>query len=156
MRKISIKIIDYAIRYYLRYYPSPKKLYFKLEEKFWSKSGNAKKYWWISSWDIDFILTEKLKNIIKQEEVIESKVKNYMNKWKSKLYIKQKMFLRMENMNLVEKHLKNYFQDIELENIKKHLKKLWYFSNLEYNKKQKILQKLFIKGFKYDDIKKVL
>jgi transposase-like protein len=32
--KISQKIIDYAIWYYLRYYPSRKKLSQKLEEKF--------------------------------------------------------------------------------------------------------------------------
>jgi len=32
--EISQKIIDYAIWYYLKYYPSPKKLRFKLKEKF--------------------------------------------------------------------------------------------------------------------------
>jgi transposase-like protein len=34
MQEISQKIIDYAIWYYLRYYPSPKKLKEKLNEKF--------------------------------------------------------------------------------------------------------------------------
>lgn len=32
--EISQKIIDYAIWYYLRYYPSPKKLELKLKMKF--------------------------------------------------------------------------------------------------------------------------
>ena len=65
MEKISQKIIDYAIWYYLKYYPSPKKLSFKLKElfnfsKFGPKSENGKKYWWITDDDIDFIIREKL------------------------------------------------------------------------------------------------
>ena len=45
--EISQKIVDYAIWYYLKYYPSPRKLTQKLLEKFWEKSENGKKYWWI-------------------------------------------------------------------------------------------------------------
>jgi hypothetical protein len=44
MQEISQRIIDYAIWYYLKYYPSPKKLAFKLKEKFGPNSENGKKY----------------------------------------------------------------------------------------------------------------
>jgi hypothetical protein len=44
MKKISQKIIDYAIWYYLKYYPSPRKLAFKLKMKFGPDSEKGKKY----------------------------------------------------------------------------------------------------------------
>jgi hypothetical protein len=44
MPQISQKIIDYAIWYYLKYYPSVAKLKQKLKEKFGLKSLNGKKY----------------------------------------------------------------------------------------------------------------
>ncbi len=154
--EISQKIVDYAIWYYLKYYPSPRKLEFKLKEKFGPESEKGKKYWWMDKVEIDFIIKEKLRNIIQQEEVIESKIRNYKNKWKSKLYIKQKMFERMENKDLTEKYLAIYFENWELENIKNQLKKLWYSEELEYNDKQKILKKLLTKGFRYDEIKQII
>ena len=92
--EISQKIIDYAIWYYLKYYPSPKKMRFKLKEKFGPESEKWKKYGWIFEEEIEYIIKEKLKNIIQEEEVIESNIRNYKNKWKSKLYIKWKMFFR--------------------------------------------------------------
>lgn len=42
--EISQKIVDYAIWYYLKYYPSPRKLTQKLLEKFGEKSENGKKF----------------------------------------------------------------------------------------------------------------
>ena len=45
--EISQRIIDYTIWYYLRYYPSPNKLRFKLKLKFWVESEKWKKYGWI-------------------------------------------------------------------------------------------------------------
>ena len=154
--KISQKIIDYAIWYYLRYYPSPKKLGFKLREKFGPESEKGKKYWGISEEEIKYIIEDKLRNIILEEEVIESKIRSYKNKWKSRKYISSKMFERMENKEITQKYLDIYFEDWELENIKKELNKLWYSTNLEYNEKQKILQKLLRKGFKYDEIKQLI
>lgn len=156
MQKISQKIIDYSIWYYLRYYPSPKKLAFKLKMKFGPESEKGKKYNWISDEEIEYILTNKLKNIIQEEEVIQSKIRNYKNKWKSKLYIKQKLFERQENKDLIEKYLEEMFLDWEIENIKKELNKLWYSNNLEYHKREKILKKLFNKGFKYDEIQRLI
>jgi len=119
MQKVSQKIIDYSIWYYLKYYPSPRKLAFKLNGKFGPKSENGKKYWGISGEDIEFILWDKLRNIIQEKEVIKSKIRNYINKWKSRLYIKQKLFERMEDKDLWEKYLNEAFINWELENIKK-------------------------------------
>ncbi len=157
--KISQKIIDYAIWYYLRYYPSPQKLREKLKEKFWPESEKGQKYWWIGEDEIDFIINEKLKNIIQEDEVIKAKIRNYISKWKSKLYIKQKLFERKENRVLIEKYLEEYFLDWELEQVQKEyekqLKKLWgKFEGYEF--KQKLIEKLMRKGFRYEDILRVL
>lgn len=42
--EISQKITDYAIWYYLRYYPSTQKLRHKLNEKFGPDSEKGKRY----------------------------------------------------------------------------------------------------------------
>jgi SOS response regulatory protein OraA/RecX len=131
-------------------------LAFKLKEKFGPNSENGKKYWGINSEEVNFIISEKLRNIIQEEEVIKSKIRNYINKWKSKLYIKQKLFERMESKYLSDEYLDIYFENWEIENIKKALKKLWFSEELEYNEKQRILKKLLTKGFKYDEIKQII
>lgn len=149
--EISQKIVDYAIWYYLKYYPSPKKLTQKLLEKFGEKSENWKKYWWIGQVEIDYIFQEKLINILQEELVIESKIRTYKNKWKSQMYIKQKLFERGEDIELIEKYLLEAFSEWELEQLEKEYNKLvWKYE------KQKILEKLYRKWFKYDDIKRVI
>lgn len=157
--EISQKIIDYAIWYYLKYYPSPEKLRRKLVEKFWPNSEKWKIYGWIFDEEIDFILNEKMKSIIQEEEVIKSKIRNYKQKWKSKLYIKQKLFERMENKELIDIHITEAFIDWEEELVLKEYEKIKdkiknYKNESEY--KSKIIQKLMMKWFKYDDIKKIL
>ena len=159
--EISKKIIDYAIWYYLKYYPSPKKLEIKLIEKFWPNSENWQKYWWLNSEEINYILEEKLRNIIQEEEVIKSKILNLKNKWKSKKYIKQKLYERLEKKDLIEKYLEELFYDWENELIKneyeKILKKYWYdILNISYNEKSKIIQKLYLKWFNYNDINAII
>lgn len=149
--EISQKIVDYSIWYYLKYYPSPRKLTQKLYDKFWEKSENWQKYGWIWQEEIDYILQEKLRNIIQEEEVIQSKIRTFKNKWKSKLYIKQKLFERQEDKDLIEKYLQEAFIEWEIELVKKEYEKI-----KDKCDKQKIIQKLFRKWFKYDDIKKVL
>jgi SOS response regulatory protein OraA/RecX len=156
--EISQKIIDYAIWYYLKYYPSPKKLERKLVEKFWPNSENGKKYWWINDEEIKYILEEKLKNIIQEEEVIQSKIRNYKNKWKSKLYIRQKLFIRLEDRELIEKFLEEAFIQWELDLVKDEYEKLLIKlkidkENMSFDQKSKIIQKLLSKWFRYDDIK---
>ena len=157
--KISQKIIDYAIWYYLRYYPSPKKLRLKLKMKFWPESEKGKRYWGINEEEIEYILNEKLKNIIQEEEVIQSKIRVYIGKWKSKLYIKQKLFERQEDRDLIEQYLEEAFIEWELELVKREYEKIknkikWDLN--ENEKKQKIIQKLMSKWFSYDDIKNVI
>jgi len=157
--KVSQKIIDYAIWYYLRYYPSPRKLREKLKEKFWPDSEKGQKYWWINDDEIEFIIIEKLKNIIQEDEVIQSKIRSYINKWKSKLYIKQKLFERKENRELIEKYLEEYFLDWELQQVQKEyekqLRSLW--KKIEwYELRKKIIDRLMRKGFRYDDVMKII
>lgn len=163
--EISQKIIDYAIWYYLKYYPSPRKLEQKLKMKFWPESEKWKIYWWINEEEINYILTEKLRNIIQEDEVIISKIRSLKEKWKSKLYIKQKLFERMENKDLIEKYLEEAFIEWELSLVKKEYEKIikrsnidWVWKNKEfsYEENQKIIEKLMRKWFKYDDIKIVL
>jgi transposase-like protein len=43
-KEISQKIVDYAIWYYLRYFPSVNKVRQKLREKFGPQSEKGKKY----------------------------------------------------------------------------------------------------------------
>lgn len=159
--EISQKIIDYAIWYYLKYFPSPKKLERKLVEKFWPNSENWQKYWWINSEEINYILKEKLRNIIQEEEVIQSKIRVLKNKWKSKKYIKQKLFERQENKELSEQFLEEAFLYWESDSVKfeydKIINKLWYdILSISYEQKSKIIQKLLSKWFSYDDIKRVI
>lgn len=163
--EISQRIIDYAIWYYLRYYPSPKKLRLKLKMKFWPESEKGKKYWGIKEDEIEYILTEKLRNIIQEVEVIQSKIRVYIGKWKSKLYIKQKLFERQEDRDLIEKYLEEAFVEWELELVKIEFNKIitrskwmWVWKNNEftYEQKNKIIEKLMRKWFKYDDIKIVV
>jgi len=147
---ISQKIIDYAIWYYLKYYPSPKKLAQKLNMKFWLKSDKGKKYWGIDDKVINYIINEKLKNIIQEKEVIKWKIIAYKWRWKSKFYIQQKLYQRQEKPELIKKYLNEYFKN-------------WDFENClnEYNKinkdlpKEKIIKKLINKWFSYNDIKKL-
>ncbi len=149
--EVSQKIIDYAIWYYLKYYPSPKKLIQKLKEKFWPDSEKWKKYWWIWQEEIDYLINEKLINIIQENEVIKSKIRILKDKWKSKLYIKQKLFERQEDKELIIKYLEEAFIDWEYEQLNKEYEKI-----KEKFEKQKIIEKLYRKWFKYADIKKII
>ena len=161
--EISQKIIDYAIWYYLRYYPSPNRLIEKLRSKFWADSENGKKYWGINNEEIKYILEEKLRNIIQEEEVIQSKIRVYKDKWKSKLYIKQKLFERKEKRELIEKYLDEAFLDGELELVRREFEKIKNKgklildqNELSYEQKSKLIEKLMTKWFRYDDIRLVL
>ncbi len=78
---------------------------------------------------------------------------SYKNKWKSSSYVKHKFIEREEDKEIVEKVISEVFwDDWELENIKKELEKLqnkWF-------DKQKIITKLLSKWFKYNMIKNIL
>ena len=107
--EISRRIIDYALWYYLRYYPSQNKLRRKLNQKFWPASEKWKKYGWIKENEIDYIIEEKLRNIIQEEEVIKSKIKNYIWKNKNLNYIKGKLREKLFDKDVVEELLISEF-----------------------------------------------
>jgi len=90
-KEISQKIINYAIWYYLKYFPSINKLKQKLDFKFWPNSEKGKKYWWIFEDDINFIVNNKLWDILVEKQIITSTINNYINKWKNLYYIKSKL-----------------------------------------------------------------
>jgi len=94
-KEISQKIINYAIWYYLKYFPSIKKLRQKLDMKFGPKSEKWQKYGWIFEDDIDYILEEKMWNILVEKEIISSKIRSYIARWKNYYYIVQKLTEKM-------------------------------------------------------------
>lgn len=78
------------------------------------------------------------------------KIQNYKRKNKSITYIKQKLIDRNEDKELVNKIISEIFgEEMDIENIKKEISKL----ENKYEK-NKIIQKLLAKWFKYDDIKR--
>lgn len=83
---------------------------------------------------------------------VRKKIENYKQKGKSITYIKQKLIERSEDKSLVESWIKEAFWNEEdLENLKKEYKRLeWRFE------KQKIVEKLLRKWFKYGDIKNII
>ena len=107
--EISQKIVDYAIWYYLKYFPSKKALEKKLFEKFWPNSEKWKVYWWIWEEEIDFILNQKMSSIIFEEEVAKSKIRNYIEKNKNFSYIKTKMFQKYYDKELVLRILREEY-----------------------------------------------
>lgn len=109
-REISQKIIDYAIWYYLRYFPSTQKLRNKLTEKFGPQSEKWQKYGWIFPEDIDYILTQKIGTIIDEPEVIRSNIRWYINKWKNINYIKSKLYGKLFIKDDYEKILSEEFE----------------------------------------------
>jgi len=113
-KKISQKIIDYAIRYYLNYFPSKKKIADKLKEKFWPDSEKWKRYWWISDEEISFIIDEKMKNLLQEENILKAKIKSFLRKWKNLNYIKTKLFEKKFDKNDIDKILnQDYFENPE-------------------------------------------
>ena len=79
------------------------------------------------------------------------KIKSYKQKAKSRNYIRQKLIERSEDTSIVDTCLNEIFIDWEIESIKKEYKKL-------KNKypKDKIINKLIMKWFKYNEISKII
>lgn len=104
---------------------------------------------------------EKVKVYLKQyrdtgeslykEEYLRKKIEYYIEKWKSKQYIFWKLGETKEDKYLLEHIFEKYFEDWEWEALKKEYEKIKGKSD-----KQKIIQKLLMKWFRYDDIKKLL
>ena len=66
--------------------------------------------------------------------------------------IRRKFLERKQDKELIEWILEDIFKDGEFENILKEYEKI----KQKWLDKQKIFQKLFAKGFSYDDIKQVM
>ncbi len=106
---ISQKIIDYAIWYYLRYFPSRQKLSCKIIQKFWPDSEKWKIYGWISNKEVDYILNEKMRNIIQERNVCSAKIKNLIAKNKKISYIKNNLRQKQFDPNMIEDILRDDF-----------------------------------------------
>jgi SOS response regulatory protein OraA/RecX len=117
----------------LKYFPSINKIKQKLREKFWPESEKGKKYWGIFEDDIEFIVNEKMWNILVEKQIITSTINNYINKWKNIFYIKSKLY---EKWFKKEEFEKNLVEEFDIENS----------SILNYEKIFKQIQVLFKKN----------
>jgi len=189
---------NYALNYYLRYYPSIK----KFREKLLKKSQDDEK--------LVFEVIDSMENIIVEKQVIESKIRlyisrnknlnyiksklfekwfekvmyeeilsnnynldetlldreyikrkvfDYKEKWKSKKYIFWQLFWRKQDKDLIEIVLDEvYPEEKEIDAvIIEYEKLLLRHPELDSgSKKNKIIEKLIWKGFKYDHVKKVI
>ena len=88
---------NYALNYYLRYYPSIKKFREKL----------LKKSWWDKK-TVDEII-KSMENIIVEKLVIESKIRVYITRNKNLSYIKSKLFEKWFEKEQYEEILNNNY-----------------------------------------------
>jgi len=161
-KEISQKIVDYAIWYYLRYFPSINKVRQKLKEKFWPESEKGKKYWGIFEDDIDYIILEKMKNILCEKQIITSKINNYINKWKNTFYIKSKLYekgfikseyenILVNDFNIEETSILNYEKVYKQINVlykknksKNYIRNKYEENNFDRELIEEILEDIFI------------
>lgn len=85
------------------------------------------------------------------EKSLYIKIENYKNAWKSINYIKQKLIERSQDRELVENIITSIFENWEEMSIKKEAEKL-----LKKYDKVKVTQKLIAKGFRYNEVRRVL
>ncbi len=147
-KEISQKIVNYAIWYYLKYFPSVWKVRQKLTQKFWPESEKGKKYWGIFDEDIDYILKEKMWNIIVEKEIIASKIQNYIDKGKNLNYIKsklrEKLFVEEEYMEILQNQFNCDNQSIlNFEKIYKQIIILYKKNKSKNYIKQKFVERPF-------------
>ncbi len=179
------RLRDYALWYYFRYYPSDARLLRKLQEK--GREEDAEKIYQdlkhlftedqiIASKIDNYIFRNKNYRYIRQKmreklfprEKVESYLEKYINsgeslltegflrrkieilisKGKSKYYIFQKLWETKQDREVLETLLNEYFSNWESENILREYEKIKH----KYDK-QKIIQKLLSKWFKYDEVK---
>ena len=82
---------NYAIKYYLRFYPSKNRLSEKLVSKFKITENIAKK----------LVLELEEEWIILEEKVIDEKIKYLISKWKNVNYIKINLIKKQFNKNII-------------------------------------------------------
>jgi len=182
------RLKDYALWYYFRYYPSNNRLLQKLREK-WTDEDAESIFWEIKHLLLeDQIISSKIDNYIFRnknyryirqkmreklfpqektenylekyistdksildEDFLRRKIEIFISKGKSRYYIFQKLWETKQDREVLETILLEYFSDWEKENILREYEKI----KNKYEK-QKIIQKLISKWFKYDEVKLAL
>ena len=86
-----------------------------------------------------------------REDFLIRKIENLLQKGKSKNYIFQKLWETSKDKELLAKIFEQYFSEAEHDALKKEYEKI-----KDKFEKQKVIQKLLIKGFSYDSIKKLI
>lgn len=135
---------NYALNYYLRYYPSIK----RFREKLFKKS------WWDEK-TVDEIL-KSMENIIVEKLVIESKIRLYIARNKNLSYIKSKLFEKWFEKEEYEKILENnYNLDETLLDADYLKRKILDYKN-KWKSRNYIFQRLFERKQDKDLINKIL
>ena len=88
------RLYDYALWYYFRYYPSNARLLQKLTEK-GSEEDTQKVF-------------QSISHLLQEEQIIASKVDNYIFRNKNYRYIRQKMWEKLFESEKVESYLEEY------------------------------------------------
>ena len=151
------KLLKYAIYYLSKYSSSKINLEFILKKKI-RKLNDEKKIRFQLYKEIQPILEklEKLK-LINDHLFVENKIQSLQYKAKSKNYIKQYLFKKGINKELIKEHISIFYENnknIEKENAIKFAKKRNLLEdNLDY---QKRLAKMARAGFSYDLAKEIL
>lgn len=91
------RLKDYCLWYYFRYFPSNKRLENKLLEK--------------SNWDKELVnkVISEIKHLLEEENIIRSKIKNYLFRNKNLKYIKQKLYEKLFQKVFIEEILQNEY-----------------------------------------------
>lgn len=142
---MSQKCVDYALNYIYRFPKSEKELRVQLLKK------------WFSEAEIDFTINYlKQQNFVNDENFARMYIESEVSKkWKPIIVVKQKLLQKGIDKNSIDKVLVSQNEDIQYwiwKKIDKEMEKL----------KQKwlswfdIIQKLMGKGYRLDDIKKVI
>jgi len=136
---------QYALKYISRYPKTEKELKVKLQQK-WYNSDEIK-------YTMDYLKSKKFAD---DRVFAESYVRSELvNKWKPIIVVRNKLFQKWVDKNLINEILKEYEEDISagiFQKIQKEIesyKKKWveWFD---------IIQKLMRKGYKLDDISAVI
>lgn len=135
---------NYALNYYLRYYPSTK----KLKEKLLKKSNHDEKL------VLDVI--KSMNNIIVEKQVIESKIRLYLQRNKNLSYIKSKLFEKWFEKEEFEEILNDNFNLEESLLDREYIKRKIIDYKNKWKSKKYIFQKLFERNEDKDIIMETL
>ncbi len=135
---------NYALNYYLRYYPSIK----KFREKLYNKS-----------WGDEKLVTEvidSIESIIVEKQVIESKIRLYISRNKNLNYIKSKLFEKWFEKEMYEEILNNNYNLDETLLDREYIKRKVFDYKEKWKSKKYIFGQLFWRREDKDLIESVL